>query len=119
MMADVEKRVWLAWLLDFYGPLLTEHRLSVMRLYCEEDMSVSEIAGQLSITRQGAHDVIDKAARQLEGYESKLGLLMRYRALIAEAENCKAELAKITSAEYGEALTAAHRAIDNILSIER
>ena len=34
-MADVEARVELNYLLDFYGPLLTAHRREVLRLYCE------------------------------------------------------------------------------------
>ena len=50
-MADMEERVRLNYLLDFYGPLLTEHRQELMRLYCEEDLSQQEIADQLSITR--------------------------------------------------------------------
>ena len=33
-MADFEARIELIWLMDFYGPLLTEHRREVMRLYC-------------------------------------------------------------------------------------
>ena len=48
-MADVETRVELTCLLDFYGPLLTEHRREVLRLYCEEDLSLAEIAEQLRI----------------------------------------------------------------------
>ena len=30
---DVEKRVALNWLMDFYGPLLTENRARLLRLY--------------------------------------------------------------------------------------
>ena len=80
-MADVETRVELTCLLDFYGPLLTEHRREVMRLYCEEDLSLAEIAEQLSITRQGVSDALQKGRRQLMDYEEKLGLAQRYREL--------------------------------------
>ena len=45
-MADMEERVRLNYLLDFYGPLLTEHRQEVLRLYCEEDLTQQEIALQ-------------------------------------------------------------------------
>ena len=79
-MADMEERVELNWLLDFYGPLLTEHRQEVMRLYCEEDLSQQEIADQLAITRQGVCDTLAKAKKQLAGYEAKLGLVQRHRA---------------------------------------
>ena len=80
-MADVEARVGMTWLMDFYAPLLTEHQREVARLDCEEDLSLAEIAQQLSITRQGAGDALNKARRLLEEYESKLGLAARYREM--------------------------------------
>ena len=67
-MADMETRVELNYLLDFYGPLLTSHRQELMRLYCEEDLSQQEIAEQLDITRQGVFDAIAKSKRQLTDY---------------------------------------------------
>ena len=87
-MTDMESRFELIWLMDFYGPMLTEHRREVMRLYCEEDLSLAEIAEQLEITRQGVSDAIQKARRQLMDYESKLGLAGRYRAMSDQAERC-------------------------------
>ena len=78
-MADVETRVELTCLLDFYGPLLTEHRREVLRLYCEEDLSLAEIAEQLSITRQGVSDALQKGRRQLMDYEEKLGLVAKFQ----------------------------------------
>ena len=65
----MEKRVEYGWLLDFYGALLTEHRLRVMRMYLEEDLSLQEIADAMGITRQGVHDAINHAQKQLEAYE--------------------------------------------------
>ena len=87
-MADMEARVALNYLLDFYGPLLTPHRQEVMRLYCEEDLSQQEIAEQLDITRQGVFDAIAKSKRQLQGYEAKLGLVARYQEQASEAQRC-------------------------------
>ena len=80
-VADVQARVSMTWLMDFYAPLLTEHQHEVARLYCEEDLSLAEIAQQLSITRQGASDALNKARKLLEEYESKLGLAARYREM--------------------------------------
>ena len=87
-MADMDERVELNYLLDFYGPLLTEHRQEVLRLYCEEDLSQQEIADQLSITRQGVFDSLAKSRRQLADYESKLGLVRRHLAQTRAAERC-------------------------------
>lgn len=62
-------------LLDLYGGLLTENQLNVMELYYMNDLSLSEIAEELNVTRSAVHDTLKKASAMLEMYESKLGLL--------------------------------------------
>ena len=115
-MAEMEARVELNYLLDFYGPLLTAHRQEVLRLYCEEDLSQQEIADQLSITRQGVFDTLAKAKRQLAGYEEKLGLVRRHRDQAALAEACLAALETIRPAEADRpALERAKAALSEIL----
>lgn len=91
----MEKKVQLGWLFEFYGPLLTEHRREVMRLYCEEDYSLAEIASELGITRQGVHDAVSKSQAQLENYEQKLGLIGRYQRLMKAMADCKAALMEV------------------------
>ena len=116
-MTDVEARVELTCLLDFYGPLLTEHRREVMRLYCEEDLSLAEIAQQLLITRQGVSDALQKARRQLMDYEQKLGLVQRYRALTGEAQRCMRALERVqVRGEDLESINEAREALQNILN---
>ena len=94
----MEKKVQLGWLFEFYGPLLTEHRREVMRLYCEEDYSLAEIATELGITRQGVHDAVSKSQAQLEGYEQKLGLIARYQRLMKAMADCRAALPEVQPA---------------------
>ena len=119
-MADMEQRLEMNYLLDFYGPLLTEHRREMMRLYCDEDMSFAEIAEELEITRQGVSDAVNKARRQLDDYEAKLGLVARYRALSEQAQECLAALGEIpANAENRGALERAKQALENIIQIER
>ena len=119
-MADVEARVELTTLLDFYGPLLTEHRREVMRLHCEEDLSLAEIAEQLSITRQGVNDAVQKARRQLFDYEEKLGLAARYRAVGDAAESALDALDGIEETDSNSrSLKKARSALNQILQIER
>lgn len=116
-MADVEERVKLTRLMDFYAPLLTEHRREVMRLYCEEDLSLAEIAEQLGITRQGVSDALKKARFQLEDYEEKLGLAARYRALGAQARSCLEALSQVqVSGADAQQLRAAREALENIIN---
>lgn len=77
----VDDRFEVGWLFGFYGPLLTERQRKLIALYCEEDYSLSEIAAQEGISRQGVHDAIRRGARQLEAYEKQLGLAARYQRL--------------------------------------
>jgi len=113
MMADMNERVELNYLLDFYGPLLTEHRQELLRLYCEEDLSQQEIADQLSITRQGVFDSLAKARRQLALYEAKLGLVRRHLAQARAAERCLKALERVRGLpEDAPALDEARRALE-------
>ena len=115
-MADVEARVELNRLLDFYGPLLTAHRREVLRLHCEEDLSLAEIAEQLGITRQGVSDALNKGRAQLDDYEKKLGLAGRYRALGEEARKCLDALSGVRAGgEDRVRIMEAERALQNIL----
>jgi len=119
-MSDMVERVELNYLLDFYGPLLTEHRRELVRLYCEEDLSLAEIADQLEITRQGVSDAINKARRQLNDYEAKLGLVARDRALNTQAQECLSALEEIRADEASrDAMRRARQALENIIQIER
>ena len=116
-MADVNGRIELNWLLDFYGPLLTPHRQEVVRLYCEEDLTQQEIAEQLSITRQGVFDALAKARRQLAEYEARLGLVKRHRALTRAAEECLGALSGVRPADGdAAALDRAREILENIVS---
>lgn len=119
-MTDMEQRVELNYLLDFYGPLLTDHRRELMQMYCEEDLSLAEIADQLQITRQGVSDAVNKAKRQLNDYESKLGLVARYLALSGQAEKCLEALNEINADEQSQnAMKRVREALENIIQIER
>ncbi|MBC7074468.1 MAG: YlxM family DNA-binding protein [Syntrophomonadaceae bacterium] len=63
---------------DFYGALLTEKQQDVINLYYENDLSLSEIADNLNITRQAVHDLLKRAESALEDYECRLGLVKKF-----------------------------------------
>ena len=48
-----EKNLEVAYLLDYYGGMLTEKQREVVELYYNEDLSLSEIAENSGISRQG------------------------------------------------------------------
>ncbi len=66
-------------LYDFYGSLLTDRQREVMELYYGENLSLSEIAAEFSISRQGVHDALKNAGRALHEYEQKLGLVDKFQ----------------------------------------
>lgn len=66
-------------LYDFYGQLLTKRQREVMELYHEENLSLSEIADEFSISRQGVHDTLKNAEKALQNYENKLGLVEKFQ----------------------------------------
>lgn len=65
-------------LLDFYGQLLTDSQYKCMDMHYNQDLSLSEIAEELGISRQGAHDFIKRGRAALYDYESKLKLMERF-----------------------------------------
>ncbi len=73
-------------LYDFYGALLREKQAEVMQLYHEDDMSLSEIAAELGMTRQAVHYTLKKSEAYLEELENKLGLIASYKANKTKAD---------------------------------
>lgn len=65
-------------LYDFYGELLTEHQRRVYEDVVMNDYSISEVAKDLGISRQGVHDMIKRCGRILGEYEDKLQLVKKF-----------------------------------------
>ena len=94
---ELDRRIKIGRLMDFYGPLITERRRDIVRMYCEEDMSLQEIANFMTengnpVTRQGVYDAVIKSEKQLSEYEEKLGLIDRYDRMAEEARKCLVSL---------------------------
>ncbi|MDD3369549.1 MAG: YlxM family DNA-binding protein [Lachnospiraceae bacterium] len=77
----MEKIVEQGLLYDFYGELLTEHQKEVYEAAVYRDMSLSEIAEEQGISRQGVHDLIKRCDKILEDYEAKLHLVSRFELI--------------------------------------
>ena len=74
----MEKLVEQALLFDFYGELLTEHQRQVYEDVVLNDYSLSEVAADLGISRQGVHDLIKRCDKILKDYEAKLHLVAKF-----------------------------------------
>ena len=81
-----EKNMKLAYLLDFYIEALDEHSANIMRAYYDDDLSLSEIAQDENISRQGIRHLIKKSEEQILFLENKLGLAKRYSSLVQTAK---------------------------------
>ncbi|MCR5672318.1 MAG: YlxM family DNA-binding protein [Lachnospiraceae bacterium] len=68
-------------LYDFYGELLTDHQKLIYEDAVYNDCSLSELAEEYSISRQGVHDLLRRCDKILEDYEAKLGLVERFNTL--------------------------------------
>jgi len=65
-------------LLDYYGELLTDKQRELFDLYYNEDLSLSEIAEHVGISRQGVRDAIMRGETILRDIEDKLGFVKKY-----------------------------------------
>ena len=81
-----------ALLYDFYGELLTEHQKNVYEDAVMNDFSLSELAEEYGVSRQGIHDLLKRCDAILEGYEEKLKLIERFGELKKTANGLKDDL---------------------------
>ena len=75
---EMEKIVEQGMLYDFYGELLTPHQRKIYEDVVFNDMSLSEIAEEQGISRQGVHDLVKRCDKTLAEYESKLKLVEKF-----------------------------------------
>lgn len=72
---DLQK---IAFLIDFYGKLLTEKKISYLKDYYFNDYTINEIAEQNNITKIAVFDSIKKSLIELEKYEEKLRFIENF-----------------------------------------
>ena len=66
-------------LFDFYGEMLTDRQKEFYDLYYNEDLSLTEIAENYNMSRQGVRDAIVRAEAVLNELEEKTGLIKRFQ----------------------------------------
>lgn len=67
-------RDYIVMLYDFYGELFTEKQREYFEEYYFQNLSLSEIASNLGVSRNAIHKVIQGVEEKLNFYEEKLGL---------------------------------------------
>ena len=114
-----EKDMKNAYLLDFYGEVLDEHTRSIMRAYYEDDLSLSEIAEDEGISRQGVRHIIKKGEEELLRLEGSLGLCEHYEDLqsVATSLSALSDLLKADNSEKAnEWIAVLDNAVQTILN---
>lgn len=106
----MEKFVEQTLLYDFYGELLNEHQRGIYQDIFFNDLSLSEVADEYGISRQGVHDLIKRVNNTLNGYEEKLHLVSKFietKEKVHEIEQLSDEFIKSNNGS-----------LDNIRSIQ-
>ncbi len=97
-----EKDLHLTVLFDLYGELLTKAQNQMFDYYYNDDLSLSEIAENTGITRQGVRDSIKRAEDALLGFEKKLGLCEKLSSVSHTSEEA-GQLLRSMKTKYPEA----------------
>ncbi len=109
---DLDRKVDLAFLAAFYGGLLTEKQRRILSLHCEEDLSLAEIAGEVGVSRQTAHESLTRAAARLNELEAALGVAARFRRMEAGLMDA---LKALREQEY----TRAERILEDLMRLDQ
>ena len=96
-------RVMQSMMLDFYGELLTEKQRQCFDLHYNEDLTLSEIAEQCGISRQGVWDNIRRAEAAMREIEDKTGLIRRFTQTQEALEQLRGQLAELYRLSDGRA----------------
>lgn len=93
----MEKNVKISMLLQIYGKLLTEKQYELLDDYYNNDLSLSEIAENLGITRQAVRDNKSKGESKLFEYEEKLNIMKKTLELDEKIAIVLSEITKLKS----------------------
>lgn len=80
-MEKLDEIVQLSILYDFYGELLNDHKKQIFEDYILNDLSLSEIASEKQMSRQGIHDIVKRCSQELRDYENKLSLAKKFQSV--------------------------------------
>ena len=80
-------RVYLNDLYDIYSDLLTDKEKEIFEDYYQNDLSLSEISENNSVTRNAIHKTIKLVEEKLNNYENKLNIYKKKQDIIKLLDN--------------------------------
>ena len=98
-IGKLDEIVALSILYDFYGELLSDHKKQIFEDYVLNDLSLSEIAAEQGISRQGVYDIVKRCTQELKEYEAKLSLASRFQSIKEKLTQMKVIVANATMAQ--------------------
>lgn len=93
----LEEVVLQAILYDFYGELLSDHKKQIFEDYVLNDLSLSEIATEQGISRQGVYDIVKRCTIELKEYEAKLSLMRKFNIIKEKVGAIKEIVSDVTN----------------------
>ena len=114
----MDKNIKMSILCQIYGKLLTEKQYQVLDDYYNNDLSLSEIAENLNITRQAVRDNIKKGENKLFEYEEKLNVMKKTMEQEEKIAIVLSEIAKIQSKSSDKEVGKILEHIHNVLVSE-
>lgn len=80
-------KIELAKLLGVYAPMLTQKQHDALAMYCDYDCTLTEIADEVGISRQGVRDLLVNAEKTLTKLEDSLHLAQFVNSLTLAVAN--------------------------------
>jgi len=102
-------------LYDFYGELLSDHKKQIFEDYVLNDLSLSEIATEQGISRQGVYDIVKRCTTELKDYEAKLSLMHKFQTIKEKIGSIKEIVTNTTTTGDITQLSAISALTDEIL----
>lgn len=92
----MEKHIERGLLYDNYGGLLSEKNKRIYEACAVDDMSLSEIAEEMGISRQAVSDTLKRTDDKLRKYERELGLIAKNMSMEACLDDMRSALEEET-----------------------
>lgn len=109
----LEERIRVAKLLDYYGDLLKDSRKRLCEAYISDDLSLSEIAEEVGMSRQGVHDHLKRSIKQLEDFDKELKLIEKAEQI----EKISSNIRLITSENDGNLKKKINKMLDELEAV--
>lgn len=91
-MVDIDKNFKVVRLIDIYGNMLTAKQQKILSGYYFDNLSLSEIAENLGVSRQAVLDSISKSTKTLESIEDKLKFSQKLDTLEKDLKAVSSEI---------------------------